>query len=269
MSPRDPEPLPALTDPRLGPFTDLIGRRRGPLAVVEGAIPTQRACASGLTVEAVVCTPGRVEALRSSVPASTPWWVASKEVLGSMLGFHFHRGVLASVRVPASSALPTDALAARVDPLVAVAVGFSDPANVGALVRAARALGVDHVIVDAEGADAFARKAIRASAGHVFTVGLSVVEDLLSRTLALRDRLGAQLLALTPAGAHSLPEVTRARPRIVAFGSEGPGLPESWLAAADLRVRIPLAQGVDSLNVASAAAVSFYALSGARARSDR
>lgn len=263
MAPREPEPLPPSTDPRLRPFSAVIGRARGSLAVVEGAIPTQRACASGMAVEAVVCTPSQVEGMRPHVPEASAWWVAPKDVLSSLLGFSFHRGVLAAVRVPGPGAVPD--LSARPDPLVAVAVGFTDPANVGALVRAARALSVDHVLVDAEGADPFARKAIRASAGHVFSVGLTVCVDLWAETSALRERLGAELLALTPGGEVSLRALTEARPRIVAFGSEGPGLPSRWLEAADARVRIPLEHDVDSLNVASAAAVTFYALGSARA----
>ena len=260
MPPREPEALPELSDPRLAPFAQVVGRRRDALAVVEGAIPVQRACASGMAVEAVVCTPSQVDGLRAHVPESTPWWCAPKDVLSALLGFSFHRGVLASVRVPDAAPLSPTLIEGLAAPLVAVAVGFTDPANVGALVRAARALAVDHVIVDAAAADPFARKAIRASAGHVFSMGLSVCDDVLGQTLALRERLGAELLALTPGGDVSLRDVGCVRPRIVAFGSEGPGLPERWLQAADARVRIPLADAVDSLNVASAAAVTFYAL---------
>ena len=263
MSPREPEPLPPLTDPRLQPFAAVVGRARGPVAVVEGAIPAQRACASGMPVEAVLCTPSHVDGLRAHVPESSAWWVAPKDVLSSLLGFSFHRGVLAAVRVPGAGHVPD--LRGRHDPLVAVAVGLTDPANVGALVRAARALSVDHVLIDAEGADPFGRKAVRASAGHVFSVGLTICADLWTQTMATRERLGAQLLALTPGGDVSLRALTQPRPRVVVFGSEGPGLPERWLEAADARVRIPLAADVDSLNVASAAAVTFYALTAGRA----
>lgn len=233
--------------------------------MVEGAIGTQRACASGMPVEAVICTPSHVARLRPHVPGTAVWWVAPKDVLSSMLGFSFHRGVLASVRVPDPFPVPPKLLAETDAPLVAVAVGFTDPSNVGALVRAARALRVDHVLIDAEAADPFARKAIRASAGHVFSIGMTRCHGLLEQTLQLRARLGADLLALTPSGDVSLHEVTGPRPRIVAFGSEGPGLPAQWLRAADARVRIDLAVDVDSLNVASAAAVTFYALDRARA----
>ncbi len=263
--PREPSPLPAQSDPRLEPFSGVIGRRRGMLAVVEGALATQRACSSGMPVEAVICTPSHVDRLRPFVPDATLWWVARKDVLSSMLGFSFHRGVLASVSVPEPSPAPLEALGRLESPLVAVAVGFTDPSNVGALVRAARALQVDHVLVDLEGADPFARKAIRASAGHVFSVGMTRCAHLLEQTLELRDSLGAELLALTPLGRTSLHGVEGPRARIVAFGSEGPGLPASWLEAADACVRIELADDVDSLNVASAAAVTFYALGRARA----
>lgn len=265
MAPREPEPLTELTDPRLSPFAKVVGRPRGGLAVVEGAIPVERACASGMPVDTVVCTPSQVDRLRAHVPESARWWSASKDVLSSLLGFSFHRGVLASVQVPGPSVLDSAALREREAPVVAVAVGFTDPANVGALIRAARALRVDHVLLDASAADPFARKAIRASAGHVFSVPLTVCDGLLGQTLALREALDADLLALTPGGDTSIRSVQGRRARIVAFGSEGPGLPDAWLEASTARVRIPLAQEVDSLNVASAAAVTFYALDGARA----
>ncbi len=265
MAPREPEPLTDLTDPRLLPFSGVVGRARDGLAVVEGAIPAIRACASELAVDVVVCTPSHVDRLRPHIPDSARWWCAPKDVLSSLLGFSFHRGVLASVQVPAAAAIDTALLREREAPLIAVAVGFTDPANVGALLRAARALGVDHVLLDAAAADPFARKAIRASAGHVFSVPLTLCADLLEQTVALRDELGADLLSLTPGGDTSLRSFQGRRARIVAFGSEGPGLPDAWLEASNARVRIPLAPEVDSLNVASAAAVTFYALDGARA----
>ncbi len=264
MAPREPEPLAALTDPQLGVFSGVVGRGRGGLAVVEGAIPTLRACASGMRVDTVLCTRSHVDRLRGHVPASASWWCASKALLSSLLGYSFHRGVVASVEVPGPAIFDGSELREREAPLVAVAVGFTDPANVGALIRAARALGVDHVLLDASAADPFARKAIRASAGHVFSVSLTICEGLLAQTLALREALDAELLALTPAGERSLRAVRGRRARIVAFGSEGPGLPDAWLQASTARVRIPLAHAVDSLNVASAAAVTFYALDGAR-----
>lgn len=263
--PREPSPLPAEGDPRLEPFSAVIGRRRGTLAVVEGALPTQRACTSGMSVEAVICTPSHVDRLRRFVPSAAAWWVAPKDALSSMLGFSFHRGVLASVSIPEPSPAPLEALKRIESPLVAVAVGFTDPSNVGALVRAARALRVDHLLIDASAADPFARKAIRASAGHVFSVGMTRCAHLFEQTVALREHLEAELLALTPSGDTGLHAVEGRRARIVAFGSEGPGLPASWLEAADARVRIDLADDVDSLNVASAAAVTFYALGRARA----
>lgn len=265
MTTRDPEPLTELGDPRLTPFSGVVGRARDGLAVVEGAIPALRACASGMRVETIVCTPSHVDRLRAHVPESTRWWCAKKDVLSALLGFSFHRGVLCSVQVPGPEPLDPSPLRECDAALIAVAVGFTDPANVGALLRAARALRVDHVLLDASAADPFARKAIRASAGHVFTVPLTLCDALLPRTLALREELDAELLALTPGGDMSLRTVQGSRARIVVFGTEGPGLPDAWLDAADARVRIPLAPEVDSLNVASAAAVTFFALDGARA----
>lgn len=260
---REPQPLPDLEDGRLAAFRSVVGRRRGPLAVVEGALPVTRACASGVEVESVVCTTSHVDALRACVPEDTRWWCAPKQTLAQLLGYPFHRGVVATVRVPTPSGL-TDAvveqLGGKPAPLVAAAIGLTDPANVGALVRAACAFGVDHLLLDARAADPFSRKAIRASAGHVFSVQATTSSHIERDVATLAYALQAQIVALTPGGDTVLSSLTADRPRVVLFGSEGPGLDEDWINRADVCARIPMSGGIDSLNVAAASAVTFYAL---------
>ncbi|MEM6296902.1 MAG: RNA methyltransferase [Myxococcota bacterium] len=255
--------MPSLDEPLLDPLRAVVGKRRGSVAVVEGALPVQRACASQHAVELVLSTPSQAEALAGTVPDGVTWWTAPKEALAALLGFAFHRGVLATVRVPAParpSVAQVQAVAEQAHPLVVVAAGLTDPANVGALVRASAAFGAHLVLTDARAADTWSRKAVRASAGHVFTQPLVVCPDVQHSALELRERLDVPLLALSPQGEHALADVALPRGAIVAFGSEGPGLDATWMSAADMRVRIPMAAEVDSLNVAASAAVTLFAV---------
>jgi tRNA G18 (ribose-2'-O)-methylase SpoU len=134
--------------------------------------------------------------------------------------------------------------------------------NIGAVLRCAAGLGVDAVLLDPRCADPLYRRSVKVSMGAVFAVPWARLTPWPTALADIRD-LGFTVLALTPdADAVSLadltPDVTdRAA---LMLGAEGPGLSEAALAAADLRVRIPMAAGVDSLNVAAAAAVAFYAL---------
>jgi tRNA G18 (ribose-2'-O)-methylase SpoU len=140
-----------------------------------------------------------------------------------------------------------------------------NPTNVGAVVRSAVALGWDGLIVDRTSADPLARRSVRTSMGTVLTMpwarSLHLVE-LIDR----RRAQGAATVALTPApGAVDLDEVAsmldrQPRPVVVVLGAERSGLSDEMLAVCEFRTRIPMASGVDSLNVAAAAAVAAYAL---------
>jgi tRNA G18 (ribose-2'-O)-methylase SpoU len=140
--------------------------------------------------------------------------------------------------------------------------------NVGAILRAAAALGVDAVLLDPRSADPLYRRSVKVSMGAVFAVPWARLPGWPASLDRLRD-LGFTVLALTPDPAavplDELPAAASERVALV-LGAEGPGLSPGALAAADLRVRIPMSAGVDSLNVAAAAAVACYAISRQRRR---
>jgi tRNA G18 (ribose-2'-O)-methylase SpoU len=144
---------------------------------------------------------------------------------------------------------------------VAVLEDLSDHTNLGAVFRSAAALGVEAVVLTPRSADPLYRRAVRTSMGAVFTVPWTRIPwfegpDLLHEA-------GLELVALTPADdAVDIRDVSAAaHPRVaLAIGSEGDGLSERWFGAADLRVRIAMHDGIDSLNAAAAAAVAFHAL---------
>ena len=138
---------------------------------------------------------------------------------------------------------------------VAVVEKLNDYENLGGLFRNAAAFGIDAVLLDAESADPLYRRCVRVSIGHALTVPFTRLDSL--------DEVrahGFTLFALTPrAEAVPLEEVAWPSRSALLLGAEGPGLSATWLDAADQRVRIPMRAGVDSLNVATAAAIAFYA----------
>jgi tRNA G18 (ribose-2'-O)-methylase SpoU len=179
--------------------------------------------------------------------------VVDKWVLSEVVGFRVTRGVLASAQRPG----PSDPVELVRDARhVAVLEGLNDFENLGALFRNAAAFGVEAVLLDPRCADPLYRRSVRVSMGHVLRVPFAVLPEPWPASLRLLD--GFTVLAMTPdAAAIALREVEPPDRWAVLLGAEGPGLSAAALAAADLRVRIPMASGVDSLNVATAAAVAF------------
>jgi tRNA G18 (ribose-2'-O)-methylase SpoU len=144
--------------------------------------------------------------------------------------------------------------------LLAMLEGVGDHENLGSIFRNAAALGVDGVLLGPGCSDPLYRRSVRVSMGHVLRVPFATVPDL-SAGLDVLRAAGHRVLALTPRStATALAKVVPSERDTVLLGSEGPGLTDEALRGADEQVRIPMAGGVDSLNVATAAAVVFHAL---------
>lgn len=186
-------------------------------------------------------------------------YVASPPVIEAMTGFHLHRGALAAMHRPVLPD-PVELLAgAR---RVAVLEDIVDHTNVGAVFRSAAALGVDAVLVTPRCADPLYRRSVRVSMGTVFQVPWTRLPDW-PGSVAVLQSAGFLVAALSlTEGAIELDALAAMSPERLALvlGAEGDGLSLRTVAAADLAVRIPMAGGVDSLNVAAAGAVAFYAL---------
>ena len=173
--------------------------------------------------------------------------------MAEVVGFHLNRGVLATAdRV---SFPPAAELLARARS-VAVLEGVGDHENLGAVFRNAAALGVDAVLLAPGCADPLYRRSVRVSMGTVLGVPFAPLPWLDEGITLLRDN-GFRIVALTPAGELTLREAVPGGRVAIMVGSEGPGLTPAALRSADMRVRIPMSGGVDSLNVATAAAIAF------------
>jgi len=253
-------------DPRLADFRDLTRADRRPdrpggkgLVIAEGVVVVRRLLASAYPLRAVLGIERRIEELAGDLASeSAPVYSTTAELMAQVVGFHLNRGVLAVAdRVTAFTA---ERAAERAGTL-AVLEGVNDHENLGALFRNAAAFGVDGVLLGPGCGDPLYRRSVRVSMGHVLAVPFAPMPEPWPAGLKwLRDQ-GFRVLALTPGGPSTLRDELGGAGRVaVLLGSEGHGLTEEAMAAADAAVRIPMAPGVDSLNVATAGAVAFYEL---------
>jgi tRNA G18 (ribose-2'-O)-methylase SpoU len=234
----------------LDDYTDLRHRRGGGPVIVEGLLAVEQLATSGFEIRSVVVTPAKRDRL-PPLPDHVPVHVVTLDVLRETVGFDLHRGVIASAERPPPSD-PADLLRGATRVLVTERV--NDLENLGSLFRAARAFGCDAVLLDPETADPLGRRPVRVSMGHVLHVPFARLTDWPNDLGMVRDA-GLELVALTPRGGPlRLPERVA-----LLVGAEGPGLTDTALAAAGRSVRIDMAADVDSVNVATAAAIALHA----------
>lgn len=253
-------------DPCLDDYRDLTRADRRPdrpggkgLVIAEGVVVVRRLLASRFPLRSVLGTAKRLTELAAELARfDAPAYAVSAELMAEVVGFHLNRGVLAVAdRVPATT---PERLVPRARRL-AVLEGVGDHENLGALFRNAAAFGVDGVLLGPGCSDPLYRRSVRVSMGHVLAVPFAPLEPWPAGLKWLRDQ-GFRVLALAPGGSLPLAEAVRAADRVaVLLGSEGPGLTQEAIDVADASVRIPMAGGVDSLNVATAGALAFYTLS--------
>src|SRR5450755_977369 len=258
---------PALADYRA--LTDVELRRRSEPAhgifIAEGELVIRRALRAGYPMRSALMTKRWLSSVADFVAGiDVPLYVGSEELLESVTGFHVHRGALAAMgRLPLKSVADLLPQSSRVVVLEEV----NSHTNLGAIFRSAAGLGMDAVLLSPTCADPLYRRSVRVSMGEVFAVPYARFATW-PAGLAELTAAGFTVIALTPDPASmSIDDLAISDDEKLALvmGAEGPGLSAVALAAASMRVRIPMANGVDSLNVAAAAAVACYALQRARA----
>ena len=188
-----------------------------------------------------------------------PVYAAPLEVLVRLTGFHLTRGMLCAMRRPKLPSLEQVCAGAS---RLAVLENVMNPTNIGAIFRSAAALGMDGVLLTAAGSDPLYRRAIRVSMGTVFQVPWTYLPQSEDWPLLLRN-IGFKTAAMAlSSDSVSLrdPALNSEEKLAIVLGTEGDGLAENTIAHCDYTVRIPMAHGVDSLNVAAASAVAFYQL---------
>ena len=253
-------------DPRLDDFRDLNSIDRRPdlpsgkgLVIAEGVLVVQRMLASRFRPRAMLGTERRRRELADDLDATdAPYYRASAEVMADVVGFHLNRGVLAAAPRPGELSVEAVLDGART---IAVLEGVNDHENLGSIFRNAAGLSVDAVVFGTGCADPLYRRAVRVSMGHALLVPYAWTSAWPADLTVLRDS-GFRVMAMTPdAGAATLSDAmaTVGDDRVaILVGAEGPGLTETAMRASDIRARIPMSRGTDSLNVATAAALAFY-----------
>ncbi|ADB32729.1 tRNA/rRNA methyltransferase (SpoU) [Kribbella flavida DSM 17836] len=256
-------------DPRLADYVQLreVNLRRlleeeHGLFIAEGDKVIRRAADAGYEPRSFLLAPRWLDTLADVLEKwpEAPVYLVSAELAEQVTGFHVHRGALASYRRQAPADLDT-LLAGVTHGRIAIFDDIVDHTNVGAGFRAAAALGVDAVLVSPTCADPLYRRSVKVSMGTVFQVPWTRVASWPGALDQLREHgFVTAAFALTD-DSISLDELAARRDAKLAliFGTEGHGLSPHVLRQTDLTVKIPMAGGVDSLNVASSAAVAFYA----------
>jgi len=266
------ETIDTLDDRRVADYRNVpdpvLLKQRG-LFVAEGRLVVRHLLAGHhYAVRSVLVSAAALENLRDVLETrpEIPVYVAPVDVLSGIVGFNMHRGCLAICQRPAGATVAATLASAASARLIVVAEQIGNADNMGGLFRNAMAFGAGAVLLSPNCCDPLYRKAVRVSIGGTVRVPSAVIEDWPSGLTALKQA-GYTLVGLTPdARARELGEWAfhERRPARVALvvGHEGFGLSDAALALTDVRVRIEMVAGVDSLNVAAAAGIAMYACSG-------
>ena len=258
-------------DLRLSPFRFIKGKsdRGDGMFVAESEIVLDRLLESAYRIRSVLLTPARANRLRDQLSAAReeraePFevLVAPQAVIDAVVGYPLHRGVITlAERSPLPS--PTELLARSRTVLVLEDV--ADPENIGSMFRHAAGFGVDAVILHGHCGDPLYRKTIRTSMGWTLTIPYCQMDNTDGTIGDLLTQAGFVSLALTPSSEalpllHVVDGLAQDARVAIVLGAEGPGLKDETMAATTFRARIPMSDGVDSLNVSTSAAIALFAL---------
>ncbi len=251
-------------DPRLAPYRDLKRARQSRqsgLFVVEGAHCVGRLLESDFETVSVLLDDRQTQRLPFEPPAHVITYHAPADVLRRLVGFDFHRGVLACGRRKTISDPQAWLANLPQRALVVVMPDAQIAENLGSLLRSCAAFGVRGIMLGKHGVDPFSRRVVRVSMGAVFCLPILESEHLLAEVAWLRDEGGFHLLAATLRPEAAPLETTTSKPRTaLVLGGESHGLSDSWVSVCDRQCRIAMSGGVDSLNVGVAAGIFLHHL---------
>jgi tRNA G18 (ribose-2'-O)-methylase SpoU len=258
-------PITSLDEKDLQPYRTLrrpLDHQRSGIFIAEGEKVVRRLLESTLDVLTVLLTPEWLEEYRSVLEhrsGDLRVFVAPKQLVEEIVGFHLHQGIMAVARIPRARTLQ-ETIGNVQHPALLVAVdGLTNAENLGVIVRNCAAFDVDAVLVGETSSSPYLRRAVRNSMGTVFNLPIVHCARLVDSLHELKSKHGLRLVAAHPhAEQVALHQVSMTGNCCIVFGSEGEGISRAVLAVCDDLVKIPMPEGVDSLNVASASAVFLY-----------
>ncbi len=256
----------AIDSPELQPYRTLrraVEHIKQGIFVAEGEKVVRRLLESQIEIVSLLLTEewldGLQPGLRRFSNGDVKAWVAPKASLESIVGFHLHQGVMAIGRIPQPAKLEDIFRTASSQRLLVALDGLTNADNIGVVVRNCAAFGVDALIVPKNSGSPYLRRAVRMSMGSVFELPIVQVDKLSVALNELKDRFGVRAVAADPK-----PEAIRIEDAdfqgnvCLILGSEGWGISEEVLGACSERILIPIRQGTDSLNVATASGIFLF-----------
>ena len=258
-------PVETLQDPFLQPYRTLrrpLEHQREGIFVAEGEKVVRRLLESTLDVISLLLTPEWLEVYRPALEnraGNEQIFVAPKPIVESIVGFRLHQGIMAVAHIPKPPSL-AETLEQSHHPQLFVAVeGLTNAENLGVLVRNCAAFEVEALLVGETSSSPYLRRAVRNSMGTIFRLPVVQLSDLVGAINEMRSVHGIHVIAAHPhTDQKVLHRASFGGDCCIVFGSEGEGVSTDVLAACDESVAIPMKDGVDSLNVASASAVFLY-----------
>lgn len=261
-------------DKRLAVYRSLKGKEleKDGIFIAEGEKVVRSLVDSGCRMASCLAASGAVKRYKPLFAAirkkGAEVYVAPDEVIEDIIGFRFHKGIMAVGYCPEKLTASGSLKIAKSPQLVVALNAVNDPQNVGLIVRNAAAFGSGALVVDSQTYDPYYRKAVRVSMGTVFKLPVYYEDDLASGLMCLKKEYRMRIIAATLGkGAVDINEADLSGNICLVFGNEDKGVSAKILKIADLKVRIPISRSVDSLNVAGASAVCLYEAS--RSKSGR
>lgn len=253
-----------INDPRLDPYRDLKQTNRTRWSgtfIAEGDKLVERLLASRYPTESVLMAERFVGAWHARLPPALPVYVMPDDAVEELVGFNFHRGVLACGRRIDEPALAEVVPPAPQPVSLVVLPDVQSPENLGVILRVSAALGVAAVLLGPRAGDPLSRRVLRTSMGYALHVPIITLREPLSELAALakEQQLALIATALDPRAVELRTLAPRPRQAIL-FGSEGHGLEPDYLSLCDQLVTIPMRAGIDSLNVGVAAGIVLHHL---------
>ncbi len=252
-----------IEDSRLAPYRQLrhsnLTHVSG-LFIAEGPTVVQRLLASSYAIQSVLVDDKHVARFEPMIASDVATYVVGHDQLSGLVGFNFHRGVLAcGIRKPNLSCAEACWQELPEDETLAVLVGVQDPENVGGILRCCAGLGITRVLLGPNTADPLSRRVLRVSMGTALSLALIRTKDCLADIQWLsRDRKVETIATTLGSDAQPLEDATRHGPVAIVLGNEAWGLPEEIQQASNRRVRIDMRLGTDSLNVSMAAGIVMH-----------